>query len=294
MTDSKNPPDRLIPVYFRIGFWGKKWEGVLRGKEFIYKMPTSFSLPVMKKCLEEQYKEKYKREVIVLNKNDKIDESTLDDEKLYIQMAGTKPYVSPEESRKRVSHFEQNFNINKFVFETGLTEGGKNATDDLAMQRKKKTVFITKHPFPFVENRIEVVKVEEIILSPIENAIELINTQRAKVQAELEAVPTRVNPLQQILQGSVVPMVNMGPIKVCEIFLNPERIKAKEDPPEHVRELMQAMETFVMKCAFAIRLNKYVMEEKHAKMVDLIEKSFASLEQTVKNAIEAGSKVLNA
>lgn len=110
-------------MYFRVGFWGKKWEEGLRGKEFIYKKPTSFSLPVMKKRLEEQFKEKYKREVVVLNKNDKVDESTLDEEKLYIQLAGTKPYVSPEESRKRVSHFEQNFNINKFVFESGVAEG---------------------------------------------------------------------------------------------------------------------------------------------------------------------------
>lgn len=107
-------------------------------------------------------------------------------------------------------------------------------------------------------------------------------------------------------------VVNMGPIKVCEIFFNPERIKAKEFSVEHVRELMQAMETFVMKyhhlffalgmnqmiwdflrCAFAIRLNKYVMEEKHAKMTELIEKSFASLELTVKTAIEAANKALN-
>lgn len=87
-------------------------------------------------------------------------------------------------------------------------------------------------------------------------------------------------------------VVNMGPIKVCEIFLNPERIKAREYPVEHVRELMQAMETFLVKCAFAIRLNKYVMEEKHAKMTELIEKSFASLEVTVKSAIEAAEEAL--
>src|SRR3546814_20759609 len=41
----------------------------------------------------------------------------------------------------------------------------------------------------------------QIILTPLQNAIELIESQMAKVQAELKAVPTRVNPLQQTLQG---------------------------------------------------------------------------------------------
>jgi len=80
---------------------------------------------------------------------------------------------------------------------------------------------------------------------------------------------------------------------VCEIFFNPDRIKAKEFPADDVLELITAMETFVNKCAFAVRLNKYVMEEKHAKMTELIEKSFASLELTVKNAVDAATKAVD-
>jgi len=230
-----------------------------------------------KKRLEEQFKEKYKREVVVMSKNDKIDESTLDEEKLYIQcdslfllcaillfpicsvhrLAGTKPYVSPEESRKRVGLFEQNFNINKFVFESGVAEGGKSASDDLSQQRKKKTVFCTKYPFPYVENRVEVVSVEEvrwlsvlvddskaelssvqIILTPIQNAIELMNTQRAKVQAELEAVPTRVNPLQQILQGSVVPSTSSFFSSTSIFTANSTSDSGEPWPHQGVRDLL--------------------------------------------------------
>ena len=137
-----------------------------------------------KKRLEEQFKEKYKREVVVMSKNDKIDEEKLDEEKLYIQLAGTKPYVGPEESRKRVGLFELNFNINKvrarfmkalsrlpvttfflqFVFESGVAEGGKSSSDDLSQQRKKKTVFVSKYPFPYIENRVEVIGVDEVRL----------------------------------------------------------------------------------------------------------------------------------
>lgn len=205
ITDASRPPDRLVPVYFRVAFWGKKWGDDVRTKQFIYKKPTNFSLPVMKKQLEEQYSSKYKREVVVLSKSDKVDESQLDEEKLYIQLAGTKPYFTALDVRGRVSLVEQHFNVGRFLFESGVTDGGKSAADDLANQRKKKTVYVTRVPFPYVENRVEIVSVEEIIISPIQNAIELISGQTAKVQTELEAVPTRVNPLQQTLQGSVVP-----------------------------------------------------------------------------------------
>lgn len=39
--------DRLVPVYFFVGFFGDAWEEDLRGKKFIYKKPTRFNLPVM-------------------------------------------------------------------------------------------------------------------------------------------------------------------------------------------------------------------------------------------------------
>lgn len=87
-------------------------------------------------------------------------------------------------------------------------------------------------------------------------------------------------------------MVNPGPIKICEIFLNPQRVQSGEFPSEDVQELIEAMDLFIKKCAFAVRLNKYVMEEKHAKFTEMIEKSFSSLEVTVKAAIDAAAKAL--
>lgn len=104
-------------------------------------------------------------------------------------------------------------------------EGQKAHTDDLSQQRKKKKIFVVAKPFPYVECRIEVVEEMEvcffsfnaldlsrqIILSPIENAIELIVTQTAKVKGELDMTPVRINPLQQTIQGSVVPSSYLCP-----------------------------------------------------------------------------------
>eukprot|EP01125_Pyxidicula_operculata_P000299 TRINITY_DN1035_c0_g1_i3.p1 TRINITY_DN1035_c0_g1~~TRINITY_DN1035_c0_g1_i3.p1 ORF type:complete len:1398 (-),score=386.54 TRINITY_DN1035_c0_g1_i3:198-4391(-) len=293
ITDPEKSPDRLLPVYFRLGFYGSGWDADLKNRQFIYKKET-ISLPAMIKLVEDQFTKKYGENVVVLSGNKNVDELNLEDNKLYIQIAGVHPYISPEESSYRVTPFDQNFNIDKFLFETAFAdEGKKSITDDLTTQKKKKTIFVTKYPFPYLETRIEVIHTEEIILSPIQNAIELITTQTAKVQSQLEAVPPRVNPLQQTLQGSVVPMVNPGPIRVCETFFSPQSIKQGLFNDKDVRKLMDVMEVFVKKCGFAVKLNQYVMEEKHAKFTEMIEKSYHQLEATVKAAIEDAKKALD-
>ena len=45
----------------------------------------------------------------------------------------------------------------------------------------------------------------QILLSPIEHAIELIDERILKFNTELNAASPRLNSLQQLLQGSVVP-----------------------------------------------------------------------------------------
>jgi len=248
----------------------------------------------MIKQMEEVFGKKYGPDsVVVLSGNKPTEELNLDENKLFIQIAGVVPYIPPEEANERLTFFEQHFNIDRFLFETAFADDGpKNITDDLATQRKKKTVFKTKFPFPYIENRIEVVTTEEVILTPIQNAIELITTQTAKIQRELDAVPTRVNPLQQTLQGSVVPMVNPGPLKICEIFLLPSAIKEGLYTYFDVKHLIDSLEVFIKKCGFGVKLNQYVMEEKHAKFTQLLEKSYYSLEQTVKAAVEAAHNAL--
>uniref|UniRef100_A0A6B2KZ43 DOCKER domain-containing protein n=1 Tax=Arcella intermedia TaxID=1963864 RepID=A0A6B2KZ43_9EUKA len=296
-TSEENPLDRLVPVYFRICFYGKKWEEELRGKMFIYKKDTRFNLSMMIKQMEDQYGTKYgKDNIVVLTQNKPIEEieSSLDDEKLYVQIAGVQPYTDVEESKSRVTFFQLNFNIDKFIFESSYSQtGSKISENDLGAQRKKKTIFKTKYPFPYIENRIEIVETYEIILSPIENAIELITSQTAKVLSQLEAVPTRVNLLQQTLQGSVVPMVNPGPMRICETFLSVSAIQEGHYKKEDIIKLINAMDIFIKKCGFAVRLNRYVIEEKHIKFAQMIESSYSQLSVTVEQAIADAKKVLD-
>ena len=79
---------------------------------------------------------------------------------------------------------------------------------------------------------------------------------------------------------------------MCEIFLQPQAIKEGTFDEKDVRNLIQAMETFVKKCGFAVKLNQYVSEEKHQKFTTMIDKSYSQLESTVKSAVSDALQAL--
>ena len=74
----------------------------------------------------------------------------------------------------------------------------------------------------------------------------------------VESSNVRVNQLQQLLQGSVVPMVNEGPLKICETFLSKE--ERGKYPPEQIYQLEEVMSKFIKLCGFAVKLGNQVIE----------------------------------
>lgn len=211
-------------------------------------------------------------------------------------MTGVQPYFESEEADTRIARTDQHFAINKFLFETAFAEDGGTGKEleDMSKLCKKKTVFITTHAFPYLKTRLEITDTKEITLNPIENAIEVIKQQIVKVRGELETVPTRLKSLQQVIQGSVVPMVNPGPLKICEIFLTEKAFLSKKYPHKDLKTLCNAMNAFVKLCAFAIKLNKANIDASHAKFQAMVEQYHGELEKIVKACTSTIEKLLEA
>jgi len=87
----------------------------------------------------------------------------------------------------------------------------------------------------------------------------LIEDRVLNLRTELNSKPPRINVLQQILQGSVVPMVNEGPIKICEVFLT----DPSQFPPQHIQALKKALKLFSTYCDFALKLNNRLITSEH-------------------------------
>lgn len=225
---------------------------------------------------------------LVILTNDTVKVETLDSGKAYVQMTGVSPYFNNDELDAIATFTDQHFAVNRFAFETPFSEdGGKPDVEDLAKLCKRKTIFKTNRTFPYIKTRIEIGQVDEITLSPIENAIELMKQQTVKIRAVMER-PIRPKSIQQILQGSVVPMVNPGPRRICDIFLSPEAFHSKKYSHKHLRELSKAMLEFSRLCAFGVKFNnKLEGSAKFQEMIEDFQRDLAILVQSKTSAMEA-------
>ena len=129
-------------------------------------------------------------------------------DKLYYQIASVNEYFDPSEENLRITHFENKFNLNKFIFEVPFTTSGGTQTEDFEQQCKKKIIYTVESSFPCLRKRLQVVKKEEIVLSPIENAIDNISSKVKEYQKEILAQPPSSKRLQLVIQGSLLTQVN--------------------------------------------------------------------------------------
>jgi len=189
------------------------------------------------------------------------------------------PYLDPVAyTGKSVPVFDQNFNVDKFFFETpfGLKGGGQ--TDSLADQYKRKTILETERVFPYVNKRIRIRSKREIILSPIENAIELVEGRCEALLTEINSTLPSTKTLQQVLQGSVLAQVNAGAIHICEVFLG----KDSGFPKEMIIKLREAISKFLMLCGRAVELNERLIKDDQLEFQRKLQQGYLDIEQKIK------------
>merc|ERR1712000_384739 len=114
------------------------------------------------------------------------------------------------------------------------------------------------------------------ILSASDNAIEMMAERVEKLKSELRYNPPRQNSLQQVIQGSVAPMVNGGPKTICEIFLAQPN---KDMTPLKRQQLARIMEDFLVLCERALVLNKSIISASHVKFQEMCEKFYAEMKK---------------
>lgn len=62
--------------------------------------------------------------------------------------------------KDRLTNFEKNFNLRRFMYTTPFTKSGR-PRGELNEQYKRKTILTTMHAFPYVKTRINVIQKEE-------------------------------------------------------------------------------------------------------------------------------------
>jgi len=168
------------------------------------------------------------------------------------------------------------------MFETPFTQSGKSHADDVSQQFKRKTILTVAGSFPSMLTRLPVLRKRDVIVTPIENAIEDINKRNVHIATEVNRIPLNPKTLTQVLQGSALPQVNEGALSICKIFLNPEL----PQPREHVRMLCDSLFEFLNHIRDGLSKNKQIITTDHDKHFHFeMEAGFKQLEAEIKEYI---------
>jgi len=206
LKDSENQKVRLYPKYFRVAFYVgenlKKVFSEINNKQFVYKKRPDVGLkgitddiiaflnePATKECPVEPE--------LIANKTTDIEPKP---NQVLFQIAFVEPFF--DDNKKRIqsaTYFGTNLFISEQVF---------NGNASLKEQQKKKTFYTTAYKIPFVLTRFPIISERSIIVTPIENAADIIIGHSNRLIEHLQHNPPKQNQLQQVLQGIIMPMVN--------------------------------------------------------------------------------------
>uniref|UniRef100_A0A8C5NE53 Dedicator of cytokinesis protein 7 n=1 Tax=Gouania willdenowi TaxID=441366 RepID=A0A8C5NE53_GOUWI len=273
---------RMFGTYFRVGFYGSKF-GDLDEQEFVYKEPAITKLAEISHRLENFYGERFgEDQVEVIKDSNPVDKCKLDPNKAFIQITYVEPYFDTYEMKDRITYFDKNYNLRRFVYCTPFTLDGR-AHGDLHEQFKRKTILTTSHAFPYIKTRINIIHKEEIISTPIEVAIEDMQKKTQELAFATHQDPADAKMLQMVLQGSVGTTVNQGPLEVAQVFLS----EIPSDPKlyRHHNKLRLCFKDFTKRCEDALRKNKSLIGPDQKEYQRELERNYHRLKEALQPLI---------
>ncbi|XP_059512805.1 dedicator of cytokinesis protein 8 isoform X1 [Myotis daubentonii] len=274
---------RMFGTYFRVGFYGSKF-GDLDEQEFVYKEPAITKLPEISHRLEGFYSQCFGAESVeVIKDSAPVDKTKLDPNKAYIQITFVEPYFDEYEMKDRVTYFEKNFNLRRFMYTTPFTLEGR-PRGELHEQYRRNTVLTTMHAFPYIKTRISVIQKEEFVLTPIEVAIEDMKKKTLQLAVAIHQEPPDAKMLQMVLQGSVGATVNQGPLEVAQVFL--AEIPADPKLYRHHNKLRLCFKEFIMRCGEAVEKNKRLITADQREYQQELKKNYNKLKENLRPMIE--------
>ncbi|XP_067089899.1 dedicator of cytokinesis protein 7-like isoform X7 [Osmerus mordax] len=270
--------ERMFGTYFRVGFYGCRF-GDLDEQEFVYKEPSITKLAEISYRLEEFYSERFGDELVeIIKDSNHVDKNKMDPNKAYLQITYVEPYFDTYELKERITYFDKNYNLRTFMYCTPFTLDGR-AHGDLHEQYKRKTILTTSHAFPYIKTRINVIHKEEIILVPMEVAIEDMQKKTQELAFATHQDPADAKMLQMVLQGCVGTTVNQGPLEVAQVFLS----DIPDDPKlfRHHNKLRLCFKDFTKRCEDALRKNKALIGPDQKEYHRELERNYHKLKESL-------------
>ncbi|KAF7494499.1 Dedicator of cytokinesis protein 9 [Sarcoptes scabiei] len=211
---------------------------------------------------------------------------------LIIVITHVQPYIENAKNQ-----FEKNVGVQRFVYEQRLHD---KIASNVSEQYKKRVILTSSHSFPYFLKRIPIISKEEIILKPIDVAID--EMQERVQQLEHVIMNQDVKHLQLVLQGSIHVTVNCGPLAYANAFLKTndeidgDGERSKTDSPDSIRNLDEQpdssyiesqkhlrflFEHFLDLCESALKLNERLIKPNQIEYHNNLKKNFDNLKSSL-------------
>jgi hypothetical protein len=235
--------------FFRVRFIGKLFDKQLNDKAFIYRGESGqrlmdFSNFVLKRCADNSAAYGTSRCELLGNDKDVTTELLEQTKVLYVQVARVYPVVAA------VSGSRESLSV--FQLDMAHSETEKKQQQLVILQGRKKIYYTTACPFPYFNRRILIVDTKNVILNPLDNAIELMTS---RVQSIREATLSKsATVISGILYGNVMTTISEGPEAIAAAFLTESHTDSQTET------LRQLMREFLLVTEEALNLHEVIME----------------------------------
>ncbi|XP_048650586.1 dedicator of cytokinesis protein 3 isoform X4 [Marmota marmota marmota] len=278
---------RLEPEFFRVGFYGRKFPFFLRNKEYVCRGHDYERLEAFQQRMLSEFPQ-----AVAMQHPNHPDDAILQCDAQYLQIYAVTPipeYVDVLQMDRvpdRVKSFYRVNNVRKFRYDRPFHKGPKDKENEFKSLWIERTTLTLTHSLPGISRWFEVERRELVEVSPLENAIQVVENKNQELRALIsqyqhKQVHGNINLLSMCLNGVIDAAVNGGIARYQEAFFDKDYITKHPGDAEKITQLKELMQEQVHILGVGLAVHeKFVhpeMRPLHKKLIDQFQMMRASL-----------------
>ncbi|CAG5927670.1 unnamed protein product [Menidia menidia] len=268
---------RLEPEFFRVGFYGKKFPFFLRNKEFVCRGHDYERLEAFQQRMLNEFPH-----AIAMQHVNQPDQTIYQADAQYLQIYAVTPIPESQDVLQRdgvpdnIKSFYKFNHIWRFRYDRPFHKGTKDKENEFKSLWVERTTLTLVQSLPGISRWFEVEKRELVEVSPLENAIEVIENKNLQLRTLITQCQSRqmqnINPLTMCLNGVIDAAVNGGLARYQEAFFVKDYIMNHPEDGDKIGRLRELMfeQAHILEYGLAVH-EKFVpqdMRPLHKKLVD--------------------------
>ncbi|XP_057701081.1 dedicator of cytokinesis protein 3-like isoform X2 [Corythoichthys intestinalis] len=269
---------RLEPEFFRVGFYGRKFPFFLRNKEFVCRGHDYERLEAFQQRMLGEFPQ-----AIAMQHPNQPDEAILQCDAQYLQIYAVTPVpeavaiLQSDRVPDRIKSFYRVNNVRRFRHDRPFHKGPKDRDNEFKSLWIERTTLILAHPLPGISRWFEVEKRELVEVSPLENAISVVENKNQELRTlisryQLKQPHNNINLLSMTLNGVVDAAVNGGIARYQEAFFGKDYVDSHPQDSDKIAQLKHLMQEQLHILAVGLAVHDKLvhpeMRPLHKKLMD--------------------------